>query len=116
MRLVRVRAGFAALCVLVWAVTPGAAQDAATDDEPRLSREEWLATVEAARRRIDQMRRERKSFLPSPQDEAEEASRQVMEDESLQLGDIVSTSKGLFRFKGRPGSSPKSGDFVPLGK
>lgn len=91
------------------------AQEAA-DDEPRLSREEWLARVEAARRRIDQMRREGKSLLPAPEDDAEEASRRVMEDDSLQAGDIVTTSKGLFRFKGRRGSSPHADDFVPLGK
>ena len=77
---------------------------------------EWLATVEAARRRIDQMRREHKSFLPAAEDDAEEASRRVMEDESLQAGDIVTTSKGLFRYKGRAGSSPKPDDFIPLRK
>jgi hypothetical protein len=116
MRFLLIQAGLAALCLAVLAVAPGKAQDAEADDPPRLSREEWLATVEAARRRIDQMRREHRSFLPTAEDEAEEASRRAIEDESLQAGDIVSTSKGLFRFKGRPGSSPKPDDFVPLPK
>src|SRR5258708_3090117 len=105
------------LSVLGWGA--GLAQEPADDHEARLSREDWIATVEAARQRIEQMRREHRSFLPAeqtPVDDAEEASRRVLEDESLQAGDVVSTKQGFFRFTGQPGADRNSVDFVPLGR
>jgi hypothetical protein len=39
---------------------------------------------------------------PRPEDMDEEASRRILEDDSLATGDIVSTRQGLFEFRGRP--------------
>jgi hypothetical protein len=52
--------------------------------------------------KMDLMRRERKSMVPpppTPDETAEAASRQVLDD-TLLPGDIVSTKAGLFRFEG----------------
>jgi hypothetical protein len=111
-------AGLGALCILVLVGKPGVAQDVVEAPEIRMSREDWLASVEASRRRIDQMRQQHKSFLPAERSAAEEAAdlaRRAMEDDSLQAGDIVTTPQGFFRFHGLPGSVHKPDDFVPLG-
>ena len=119
------------------------AQERATADTTKLSREEWQARVKASRERldlrrqeltrernkqieprreeltrernkkIDLMRRERKSMVapsPTPDEIAEAASRQVLDD-TLLPGDIVSTTAGLFRFRGSPDRERKAEDF-----
>jgi hypothetical protein len=61
------------------------------------------------------MRLERRSFIPlppTPDEIAAEASKQVLEDESLRRGDIVSTNRGLFRFVGSPDKERTPDDFV----
>jgi len=40
----------------------------------------------------------------------------VLTDDSLQRGDIVSTDRGLFIFKGQPDRERRSDDFVPLSR
>jgi hypothetical protein len=60
----------------------------------------------------DLMRRERKSMVapsPTPDEIAEAASRQVLDD--ALPGDIVSTKAGLFRFRGSPVRERKAEDF-----
>ena len=92
------------------------AQERTTNDTTGMSREEWQAHVKAARERLGQMRRERKSFVAPPpsQDEiAEAASKRVLEDD-LRSGDIVSTKAGLFRFRGSPDRERKPEDFERL--
>ena len=42
------------------------------------------------------------------------ASELVLNDDSLQLGDIVSTNKGLFVFKGQSDQERRESDFVAL--
>lgn len=64
-------------------------------------------------KKIDLMRRERKSMVapsPTPDEIAEAASRQVLDD-TLLPGDIVSTTAGLFRFRGSPDRERKAEDF-----
>jgi len=64
-------------------------------------------------KKIDLMRRERKSMVapsPTPDEIAEAASRQVVDD-ALLPGDIVSTKAGLFRFRGSPVRERKAEDF-----
>jgi hypothetical protein len=81
-----------------------------------MSRGEWQAHVKASRERLDLMRRERKSFVAPPpsQDEiAEAASKKVLND-TLVPGDIVSTTRGLFRFRGSPDRERKPEDFERL--
>jgi hypothetical protein len=92
------------------------AQERATVDTTQMSREEWRAHVEASRARLDLMRREGKRIVAPPlsQDEiAEAASMQVLND-TLIPGDIVSTTRGLFRFKGSPDRERKPEDFERL--
>jgi hypothetical protein len=125
------------------------AQERATADTTKISREEWQARVNASRerldlrrqelmrernkqidprreeltrernKRIDRMRREFKGMvgmvapLPTPDEIAESASRQVLDDTLLPV-DIVSTQRGLFRFRGSPDRERKPEDFEQL--
>jgi hypothetical protein len=94
-----------------------AAQTMAEPDQTLISREQWLANVEEARRRIDDMRRQGRSFAPPPQSSEElagEAFQRVLEDESLRPGDIVATDRGLLVFKGRSSDEPGLNDFAPI--
>jgi hypothetical protein len=93
------------------------AQGLSIDERPEVSREEWQAHVRASRERADLMRRERRSFAPrapTPEEIAEEATRRALEDDSLLPGDIVSTSKGMFQFRGAPGGERTGADFVRI--
>jgi hypothetical protein len=93
------------------------AQSASEPEEVAVPRSEWLANVEASRRRIEQMRREGRSFVPPPptQEEiAKETFQRAVEDESLRSGDIVATDRGLLVFKGRSSGQRTLNDFVPL--
>ena len=93
------------------------AQIPLADDLPEVTREEWRARVRASRERAHLMRREGRGFMPqapTPQEIAEEASRRVLEDDSLRPGDIVSTSRGLFEFRGAPGGERTNGYFVRI--
>jgi hypothetical protein len=94
-----------------------AAQERPDGDPSEMSREQWQAHVKAAREQADIMRREHKSFIaqpPTPDEIAEEASKRVLKDDSLQPGDIISTDRGLFRFEGSPDSERKPDDFVRI--
>lgn len=95
---------------------PCVAQDQSEPDQI-ISREQWRANVEDARRRIDQMRREGRSFAP-PAQTAADASREMfqkfLEDDSLRPGDIVSTDRGLLIFKGRSSGERGPDDFAPI--
>ena len=85
--------------------------------EPRMSREQWLADIEAARRRIEERRREGRSFAqptPSDADVAREAFQKILEDDSLRAGDIVATSRGLLMFKGQSSNERSLNDFAPV--
>jgi hypothetical protein len=87
-------------------------------------------TVQERRDRIDRAKARVKEFIarakagmsnaPSAEEDEKERARQATErvlmDSSLQLGDIVSTSKGLFVFQGRNDRDRSRDDFVPLPK
>ncbi len=101
------------------------ASDAQTDAESlrieaeTLTRDEWRERVNQAKLRAREfiaLAKSGKLQRPdrSAEKVAEEASSTVMNDQSLQQGDIVSTNKGLLRFNGKPGSDPQPGDFTPL--
>jgi len=100
------------------------AEDTLSNTEPQsgapadMSRTEWGERVAEAKRRAREVRlaqRRRAVFdEPSIADEERLASERVLNDDSLQSGDIVSTNKGLFVFKGRPDLERSDGDFVPL--
>jgi hypothetical protein len=108
---------FIAMASLMTASVNCPAQDRSSDDPSQISREEWQAQIKAARERLIAMRREHKSFAPrtpTPEERAEEASRRILEDESLMPGDLVSTNRGLFRFEGPPERERRPEDFVRI--
>jgi hypothetical protein len=79
--------------------------------------EEWRTRIDAAKKRVDKLRREGNLIAEKMGDESqinfdEELSvKRGMEDEDLRPGDIVATRKGLLRFKGY--SSRSNRIFVP---
>jgi hypothetical protein len=87
--------------------------------QPEMSREEWRDRVQAAKQRVRETAIERRRHPerfapPPPEDPARIATDRVLGDDSLQPGDIVSTNKGLFVFRGK-GDQPRSNqDFLPL--
>jgi hypothetical protein len=74
---------------------------------------EW---INSARQRLDQTRLDHQPLTPmeSPPDDGSEASRRAVEDDSLRPGDIVSTNRGLFVFKGRSSAEHSLNEFVSL--
>ena len=93
----------------------------ATDDGPRqpeTSRNRWRQKIEDAKRRARDVARERREhpelYMPIPEDPDLVATERVLNDESLQTGDIVSTNRGLFVFRGRIDQPRRQEDFVPL--
>jgi hypothetical protein len=51
---------------------------------------------------------------PSVADEERMATERVLNDDSPQRGDIVSTNKGLFVFRGRSDQERHESDFIAL--
>ena len=93
--------------------------------DPLSERQAWREEVAAARARADQQRAalraefernkaERLSREPDHLERERRASEQVLNDMSLQRGDIVSTVDGLFVFSGDGEGSRRRLDFVPL--
>jgi hypothetical protein len=52
--------------------------------------------------------------MPTPDPPDKIATQRVLDDDTLQPGDIVSTDKGLFLFRGRSGPDGQTADFVPM--
>ncbi|MCK1353535.1 hypothetical protein IVB02_35800 [Bradyrhizobium sp. 166] len=86
--------------------------------EPEVSRDEWRQRIEDARRRAKQLSRERRDhpelYKPVPEDPDLVATERLLNDDSLQRGDIVSTKKGMFVYQGRPDQPRREQDFVPI--
>ena len=85
---------------------------------PEISREGWRERILEARRRSKEVAIERRAnpplFVAVPEDPARIATDRVLNDDSLQRGDIVSTQKGLFVFQGRSDQPRRQEDFVAL--
>ena len=116
---------FLALIAMVSAVLcggPGFGQAMGADPATQweMTREQWIAHVKESRRKAQEAAAERRrNFVPELPSRAEEerrASDRVLTDDSLQRGDIVSTDRGLFIFKGQPDRERRSDDFVPLSR
>ena len=93
------------------------AQDELESDQMLISREQWRAHVEEARRRVDRMRREGRSFATpteSAADTRDEVFQRLLDDDGLRPGDIVSTNRGMLIFKGRSLKEPAPTDFAPI--
>ncbi|MCK1269290.1 hypothetical protein IVB36_25265 [Bradyrhizobium sp. 35] len=86
--------------------------------EPEVSRDEWRQRIEDARRRAKELSRERRDhpelYKPVPEDPDLVATERLLNDDSLQRGDIVSTKKGMFVYQGRPDQPRRERDFVPI--
>lgn len=86
--------------------------------EPEVSRDEWRQRIEDARRRAKEVSRERRDhpelYKPVPEDPDLVATERLLNDDSLQRGDIVSTKKGMFVYQGRPDQPRREQDFVPI--
>ena len=93
------------------------AEDRAQDDPAQMSREQWRSQVNSSRQRAEEMRRQRRGFVPqapSAEEIAEEASRRAFKDDSLRPGDVISTNRGFFRYQGFPDQERKPDDFVRI--
>jgi hypothetical protein len=93
-----------------------------TDDRPwrpEIPRNAWRQSIDDAKIRAREVARERREhpelYMPIPEDPDLVATERVLNDESLQTGDIVSTNKGLFVFRGHNDRPRRQEDFVPLG-
>lgn len=80
------------------------------------------ARIDAAKRRAKEFREAAKlrQHLPLSYDEQmrqheTRASEAVMGDATLQPGDVISTNKGMFLFKGRVDRERRLNDFVRIG-
>lgn len=86
--------------------------------EPELTRDEWRQRIEDARRRSKEVARDRREHpelhKPVPEDPEIVATERVLNDESLQRGDIIATKKGMFIYQGRSDQPRREQDFVPI--
>lgn len=73
------------------------AQSENPDDPASNSREDWKARVDAAKARVQQMRREGEPFIPRSEDDP---LLRILQDSTLVYGDIVVTERGVFEFIG----------------
>ena len=108
---------FASLGLLALFSTSCLAQERPPEDPSQMSREQWRAHVQISRERAEIARRARRAFipqLPTTEELAEEASKRVLEDDSLRPGDVVSTNRGLFEFQGPLDRERRPDDFVRI--
>lgn len=95
------------------------AQDLSADvqnfPDATLTEQQW-------RKRVDEARRQSEIFIanarsrtstPPVEDQTKLADERALSDDSLQRGDIVSTSKGFFIYLGRGNSERTSENFSP---
>jgi hypothetical protein len=86
--------------------------------EPEVTRDEWRQRIEDARRRAKDVSRERREhpelYKPIPEDPDLVATERLLRDDSLQQGDIVTTKKGMFVYRGRSEQPRRDQDFVPV--
>jgi hypothetical protein len=79
---------------------------------------DWKLRIEDARKRAAQARQDWRLNaplrVPAPDPPEKIATERVLNDDTLQPGDIVSTDKGFFLFRGRSGTDEQTMDFVPV--
>jgi hypothetical protein len=85
-----------------------------------LTREQWREHIRETKRRVHEeaaqrrLERPRGRVEPSQEDEARRVSESVLNDDSLVLGDVVMTDKGMFVFRGRSNEADSARDFQPV--
>lgn len=87
------------------------AQSDNSDDPAYITREEWKARVDAAKARVQQMRREGEPFIPRVEDNP---LMRILQDSTLVYGDIVVTERGLFEFIGATAGPHHHEEFRPI--
>jgi lysozyme family protein len=96
------------------------AQELEDFPDATLTVEQWQQRVQDARRRSEEFvanaRTQTADPPPSDKEDAEAADRRIMNDPSLQRGDIIATSQGFFVFVGRDTEERQPGDFLPTEK
>lgn len=94
------------------------ADDLAPSRDSLISREDWKRRIGEARSRAEQARRDWRLNAPlrmvAPDPPEKIATERVLSDDTLQPGDIVSTDKGFFLFRGRSGTDGQTADLVPV--
>ena len=89
----------------------------AQESPAEISREDWQARITASRARAEAMRREHRVFViqhPTMEEIADRNSKRILEDDSLMPGDIISTNRGMFQFRGTPDGTKRPEDFVRI--
>jgi hypothetical protein len=99
---------FAFFAVFCLASSAFAQQNDNPDDSASMTREQWKARIETAKARVQEMRREGKSFIPPANDDL---LRRILDDGTLVYGDIVATEQGIFQFIGRSEGPHSPDDF-----
>ncbi|WBL80283.1 hypothetical protein I3J27_07610 [Bradyrhizobium xenonodulans] len=94
--------------------TTSAAVDPPPSPDSLISREDWKRRIEDARIRAEQARREWQQHPPAPELPERIATQRVLTDDTLRPGDIVSTDKGLFLYRGKSGTDRRVTDFVAI--
>jgi hypothetical protein len=93
-------------------------EDYLSAEETEPTREDWLRRVEQAKRRAIEVGRQRREnptiYTPIPEDPEVVSTERVLNDDSLQNGDIIATKGGMFVYKGRTDRPRKIEDFVPV--
>ena len=89
-----------------------------SDDATSMTREQWRARIEAAKARIQEMRRDGISMAPLPNEEQTERDQlnRIFDDDTLVYGDIVVTKQGMFQFIGKPETPHNPEDFKALAR
>ena len=86
--------------------------------EPEPTRDQWRQRVDEARQRAKEASREHREhpelYKPVPEDPDLVATERILNDESLQRGDIVTTKKGTFVYQGKSDQPRREQDFVPV--
>jgi len=86
--------------------------------EPEPTRDQWRQRIDDARQRAKEASRERREhpelYKPIPEDPDLVATERILNDESLQRGDIVTTKKGMFVYQGQTDQPRRKEDFVPV--
>lgn len=79
-----------------------------------ISRDDWKRRIEDARIRARQARQEWRPHPTAPEPPERIATQRVLTDDTLQPGDIVSTDKGLFLYRGKSRDDGQAADFVAI--
>lgn len=92
--------------------------DYLSPSEAEPTRDQWRERIDEARQRAKEASRERREhpelYKPVPEDPDLVATERLLNDESLQRGDIVTTKKGMFIYQGRADQPRREQDFVPV--